>query len=130
MSTAIVFDIIGLNGVAVLQGDTDDPRGVCEAAFKIGAPAVRCIFPDGDIKEVHSVEETYQLFGVESDDNHMYKTYNCERLVADHERLLALTQELQDLRSRVAELDMLEAHGVDNWEGYSDAMRELHHEDD
>lgn len=30
------------------------------------------------------------------------------------------------LRLAAAKLDMLEAHGVDNWTGYCDAMQELH----
>lgn len=35
-------------------------------------------------------------------------------------------REYDMMRLASAKLDMLEAHGVDNWIGYCDAMRELH----
>ena len=38
-------------------------------------------------------------------------------------------EEVERLRKADRELAMLRAHGVDNWDGYSEAMAELYPED-
>ena len=38
-------------------------------------------------------------------------------------------QEYEHLKDRAYKLDCLEAHGVDNWEGYDDAMDEYESEE-
>lgn len=40
------------------------------------------------------------------------------------------TEELTALRRSAEKLRVLEAHGVDNWEWYGEAMRELYGEDE
>lgn len=40
------------------------------------------------------------------------------------------TKELTALRISAEKLRVLEAHGVDNWEWYGEAMRELYGEED
>jgi hypothetical protein len=39
--------------------------------------------------------------------------------------ILAMAQEIEELRKRDAKLTALENAGVDNWEWYDEAMREL-----
>lgn len=39
-------------------------------------------------------------------------------------------EEWQKAQERLKKLDALEAMGVDNWQGYDEAMRELYSEDD
>ena len=41
-----------------------------------------------------------------------------------------LTHRLNTLKTRIDKLDALEAYGVDNWEGYDEAMRSIADEDE
>jgi hypothetical protein len=41
-----------------------------------------------------------------------------------------LTNRLNTLETRINKLDALEAYGVDNWEGYDEAMRSIADEDE
>lgn len=50
---------------------------------------------------------------------------------ANHDGTWTLTHaEYQQLLADQNELNVLEAHGVDNWEGYGDAMQSLESEDE
>lgn len=55
----------------------------------------------------------------------------------ERQLLMIASQEIIGLRNRLAaafrrnrKLEALEACGVDNWEGYSDAMSDIHSKDD
>lgn len=45
------------------------------------------------------------------------------------EMITILVTRYEELTERSAKLGALEAAGVDNWEGYGDAVRTLHEED-
>lgn len=51
-------------------------------------------------------------------------------LIAAGTAIQNLTNRLNTLETRINKLDALEAYGVDNWEGYDEAMRSIADEDE
>lgn len=72
-----------------------------------------------------AIEDTYFKMAADQDDENLKLVLNTAGTVIQN-----LRQKLEKAEDRLKKLDALEANGVDNWEGYDEAMRSIADEDE